>query len=377
VRILEEARILQAMGHEITIVTYHNGQDVQDLDIERTLSIPWRRDYEVGSSRHKVAFDVLLALKCAQFTWRQPDIIHAHLHEGVFVGYPMSRLWNVPLVFDFQGSMTSEMVDHHFLNADGQLYPIWLRLEQMLNRLPQAILTSSHHAAHLLEKEFGCSAKQVTPVLDCVNTQVFTPAWKDDPEISRLRQRYGIPANRQVIAYLGLLAKYQGTDLLLKVARKVIKSRPKVHFLIMGFPAVEQYRLEAGRLGISDHVTFTGRIAYPEKAPKHLALGDIAVAPKISATEGSGKLLNYMAMAMPTVAFDTQVSREYLGDKGVCVPLGDVEAFAQALVKLVDHPKQARAMGQKLRNRAQKLYSWERAGAQITDVYHRTLNTQT
>ena len=63
VRILEEATVLQQLGHKVTIATYHNGNDVPGLDIRRTLPIPWRRNYLVGSSKHKVAFDVLLGLK--------------------------------------------------------------------------------------------------------------------------------------------------------------------------------------------------------------------------------------------------------------------------------------------------------------------------
>ncbi len=63
VRILEETRILQKLGHQVTIATYHNGKDVEGIDIRRTLPIPWRRHYEVGSSRHKLVFDALLGLK--------------------------------------------------------------------------------------------------------------------------------------------------------------------------------------------------------------------------------------------------------------------------------------------------------------------------
>ena len=51
-----------------------------------------------------------------------------------------------------------------------------------------------------------------------------------------------------------------------------------------------------------------------EQNASRLALGDIAAGPKLSATEGAGKLLNYMSIGLPTVAFDTPVSREYLAD---------------------------------------------------------------
>ena len=41
-------------------------------------------------------------------------------------------------------------------------------------------------------------------------------------------------------------------------------------------------------------------------------LGDVAVAPKMSETEGAGKIVNYLAMGLPVVTFDTQVSRRKL-----------------------------------------------------------------
>jgi hypothetical protein len=116
VRILEEARVLQQPGHTVTIVTYRNGRNLPDLDIRRTLPIPWRQDYEVGSSRHKVVFDALLGVKTLQLMATQRfDIIHAHLHEGALIGLVLGGLFGMPVVFDFQGSLTEEMIDHHFL----------------------------------------------------------------------------------------------------------------------------------------------------------------------------------------------------------------------------------------------------------------------
>lgn len=367
VRILEESRALQKIGHHVTIVTYHNGQDVPGLDIKRTPAIPWRQNYEVGSSRHKIAFDLLLMLRCASLP--RPDIIHAHLHEGVFAGFPWSLLWRTPLVFDFQGSMTSEMVDHHFLNPKGFFYRPARGLENVLNRLPKAIITSSNHAAELLQNEFHCPPSKITPIPDCVHADEFTPEWRQNSQAG-LKAQWKIPEHRRVIVYLGLLAEYQGISLLLESAGRVLAARPDVHFVIMGYPAVEHYRLRARQLGIEEHVTFTGRIPY-EDAPRFLGIGDIAVAPKLSETEGSGKLLNYMSMALPTVAFDTPVSREYLGEYGVYAAPGDVGELAGALVSLLNDPARGAFLGARLRQRVLERYSWEWAGRKITEIYDR------
>src|SRR5512135_274701 len=133
VRILEEAAILQKLGLQVTIVTYHNGGPVPGLDIRRGLPVPWRRDYEVGSSRHKVGLDALLGLRTLELLMRERfDVVHAHLHEGALIGQVLGRLFRVPVVFDFQGSMTEEMIDHHFLRRESALYRPLQSLERWI-----------------------------------------------------------------------------------------------------------------------------------------------------------------------------------------------------------------------------------------------------
>jgi len=369
VRIAEEAWILEKLGHRVTIVTYYKGRDLDGLAIERTMPIPWRHDYEVGCSRHKLAFDVLLSAKSLKVALRRrPDVIHGHLHEGALIGYALGKLLGAPLVFDFQGSLTGEMVDHRFLNPDGPFYQPTRWLEGLIDRLPQAIITNSRHAANLLGGEFGCDPAKIHIVPDCVNPDAFRPDVLTEEERLGLKAQLGIPPERKVVVYLGLLAEYQGTGLLIRAAAELIKARPDVHFLIMGFPGVDGYRAYAHSLGLAGHVTFTGKIPY-ERAPHYLALGDVAVAPKLSATEGSGKLLNYMAMALPTVAFDTPVSREYLGELGVYAERGSYAALAEAMAALLEDGGRAAALGRALRQRAMERYSWEVAGRKIVEIY--------
>ncbi len=370
VRILEEARVLQRLGHRVTIVTYYLGRDVPDLEIVRTRPTPWRADYEIGSSLHKIAFDVFLGwtglktVLCRRF-----DLIHGHLHEGALIGYFLSRIQRIPLVADFQGSMTGEMVDHHFLNPDGPWYR-WLRLlELRIAQLPDTIITSTQQSAHMLERDFNCSGRRVYPLPDCVNLDFFRPDVLTAGEVEARRAALGIPPDRPVVVYLGLLADYQGTPLLVEAARILKRRGGDAHFLIMGFPGVSQHRQMAADLGVTDRITFTGKVPY-EEAPHYLALGDIAVAPKLSTTEGAGKILNYMAMALPAVAFDTPINREYLGSLGVYAsPVGDPEALADAVASLLRAPRWRAELGQKLRARAAVHFSWERAGRQLVNTY--------
>ncbi len=375
VRILEETLALQNLGHSVRIVTYPRGRDLPNVDIERTMSIPWRVNYEVGSSRHKLGLDVFLSSRVMRAARRfKPDIIHGHLHEGALMGWLAAKIFRKPLVFDFQGSLTGEMVDHHFLDPQGRYYKPLRRLEEWIDNQPSYVFTSAAHQARLLETDYHVPAHKVVHIPDAANPEWFRP-W-DDQERAEFRakkfelksQALGIPPERPVVVYLGLLADYQGVGHLLEAANRIIKRGHDVHFLIMGYPGAEKYITRAREMGIADRVEFPGRIPYEDIA-QWLAVGDIAVAPKLSQTEGNGKILNYMAMGLPVVAFDHPVARDYLGEDGVYAPQGDADALANGIESLLLNRAHAKGLGKRLRARAIEKFSWDASARKIEQAY--------
>lgn len=370
VRILEEARALQAHGGEVVVCTYPVGRDPEDVRVIRSLGLPGFVHARPGSSAHKLYLDGFLSLRALRSALAErPDIVHGHLHEGALIGLPISRALGVPLVFDFQGSLTAEMMDHGFLRRASGFYSPLRGLERAINRAADAVITSSRPAADFLVREFGCSAAKIVPVPDGVDPEVFRPFWEySERDRQAIRSELGFAPDRRVVVYLGLLAEYQGCSYLLRAAAKVARARPDVHFLLMGYPGEERYRAMARDLGIADRVTCTGRVPY-EDAPRYLAAGDVAVAPKLATTEANGKLLNYMALGLPTVAFDTPVNRDILGLAGSYARLADHDDLAQKLLDLLDDAAEAAGRGRFLRRRAEDEFSWAAAGQRILDVY--------
>ncbi|MGC9520635.1 MAG: glycosyltransferase family 4 protein [Anaerolineae bacterium] len=370
VRILEEALALKTQGHQVRIVTYYLGRDWPGLDIVRSHPTPWRPDYEVGSSRHKIAFDVLLSARVMReaLLWR-PDLIHGHLHEGALIGSVVGRIVGTPILFDFQGSLTGEMLDHGFLTRNSLAYQWWRGLEERIVELPDAIVTSTTHSAELLARGFG-RTDGVYPLPDSVNLDFFRPDCLTVEERAAQRAALGLPSDRRIVVYLGLLADYQGIPQLLEALALLRAQDVPISCLLMGFPGMDHYARQARDLGLTpEDVVFTGKIPYQE-APRYLALGDVSVKPKLSATEGSGSILNYMSMGLPVVAYDTPVSREYLGSLGLYAsPVGDTEALAQALGSAIEDPVAGRELGLRLRERAQRHFSWRRTALHLTRIY--------
>jgi len=361
VRIYEQARALGALGHQVALCTYHNGREIGGLETYRTPNIPWYNKLGAGPSLHKLYLDLLLL----GLTWKvgrrwRPDVLHGHLHEGALLAGLAGHLLHIPSIGDLQGSLTGELQAHGFLGGHQSLLAPIQYLERSIDHHPDMLVASCAQVATELREQFAIS--RVILAADGVDTEVF----RDDIRPDGLAS--SVPAGRPVVVYLGLLNRYQGVDHLMAAIPQVLQNVPDAHFLIMGYPQVETYRERARQLGVGANVTFTGRLDYRD-APQYLALGDIAVSPKLESTESNGKLYNYMAMGLPTVAFDTTVSHEILGDAGVYAPLGQTDELAKAIVGLLQDPQRAHILGTRLRRRATEKFSWEQTARQLLAAY--------
>ena len=368
VRIYEEARALIGLGHEVCIVTYHLGRDMAGIPTVRIPHVPWYRKLAAGPSWHKPYLDILLFFTalCTARRFR-PDIVHAHLHEGAFLGLVLKKLLRIPLIFDCQGSLTAEMLDHGFVRRGTLPYRLFRFVERIVNNGTDFIVTSSRAGAQDLAGSWGVPVSRVAGIIDGVDTAAFRPYPQDEA-----RRALGLPPGRPTAVFLGVLNRYQGVDLLLEVVNILRQRGGAPHFLVMGFPE-QQYRERAEALGLDGLVTFTGRVDYA-KAPLYLCAGDIAVSPKISPTEANGKLFNYMACGLPAVVFDNPINREILGDTGVYAATGDAADFADRIEELLQNRERMRELACRAREKAVRYHSWTSRGEELVAIYRRLLN---
>ncbi|MBI1871712.1 MAG: glycosyltransferase family 4 protein [Chlamydiae bacterium] len=376
VRIYEEIKALQSLGAKITLCTYSLGRDIKGLDIRRSSKIPWYHKLEAGPSWHKFYLDLFLYWKAKKILKKEHhDLIHAHLHEGVLIANRLKKKFGIPVVGDFQGSLTDEIKSHGF-TKNPFLLKSFSFSEQRINQMPDFSILSSFQLQEKFQQESKIQSKifsgQTSVISDALPP---SPASPSPFFLCKLKEKLGIPKNAQVITYLGLLNTYQGIDLLMEMMPKIIQKIEKVHFLIMGYPNEKKYEKICYEKNLQNHVTWTGRISY-EEITHYLALGDIAISPKISQTEGNGKLMNYMAMGLPTVVFDTGVNREILGELGVYAAFPDSDDFCNKVVDLLKDSPRREKLRPLLKERANTQFLWNERGNQIIQIYRRVLASQ-
>jgi glycosyltransferase involved in cell wall biosynthesis len=166
-----------------------------------------------------------------------------------------------------------------------------------------------------------------------------------------------------------MLRESYGIDLLLSAAQAVAARMPLAHFLLMGYPNVEHYSARAEALGLTGRVTFTGAVNYFE-SPGYLALGEVAVAPKPLTQGGANsKILNYMAMGLPVVAFEDPLNRKMLGDLGVFAVPGSAASLAEGLLHLLARPERGREIGRALRDLVVKEFAWADGARELHEAY--------
>jgi glycosyltransferase involved in cell wall biosynthesis len=370
VQIYEVARSQQLNGNDVQIVTYHLGRDMAGIPTHRTPTVPWYTKREAGPSVHKFYLDALLMAKVLQVARSyRPHIIHAHLHEGAAAALPVARLLGIPLVLDLQGSLSGELVNHGFVRDGSVPHRLMRAIETQIHDRVDALLMWTY-IRDAMESMFAFDQSKVFHAHYGVDLEAFRPHARHT--LQDLYASLGLPTDRKIVVFLGILSEYQGIDLLLESIPRVLQQRQDTHFLLMGYPNEAKYRALADRLGFAQHVTLPGKIDYLQAA-RYLSLGDVAVSPKLTRMEGNGKLLNYLACGLPTVAFDLPGNRMALQDAGVFVPTGDREQLAEALIDLLSNDTRRAELARRSRMLAEQQYAWKVIGATIDRMYTHVL----
>ncbi len=320
-RIYNEAKFLQKFGSIVKICTYHEGKNIDGLDIERIKKVRWYKRIAPGFSWGKLWLDIKLVFLCRRVIKSfQPNIIHAHLWEGLGVGYIANILAGkkIPIVFDLQGDLEEEFKNYNKKNFIARRIFVWLS-KKFVGRCNWIVL-SSQKMVKKIEKIFP-HPNRIFVARDGIDTDLFS----ENPKITKEEERKieeikKWKGDKKLLVYIGGLSDSKGVGELLNSFSKIV-SQPrsgtkKWKLLIGGFGHDEEkYKSYISKNRLENSVYFAGKVSY-FSLPMFMSLADAAIDPKNGSSESSGKLVNLMAARLPIICFDNNFNRAWLGNKG-------------------------------------------------------------
>jgi len=359
IRIRGLVRALDTLGASNRLCTYPIGRDDAEIDMVRCLPVPGYRKTVAGPSAFKIIADPLLVLTTTRQIWKfKPDVLHCHLHEGVLVGWLAKYLALRPRLkigFDVQGGLSSELESYGHLRLS-LTRRITRRIEAFVIARADAFFCSSTASMRLFSEEFGVRTELLNLVPDGADVE-FEPDQTDKCP----------PRDHPVAVYTGGLTESKGAGVLQEIIKTAAARNLPVRFRIIGYPTehMEQF-IKTHKL---DNCDLIGQVPF-EDLHQHMQDAVVSLEPKSGDTsEASGKLLNYMAAALPVVCFDTSNNRSILGDNGFFVNPSTPDSFVSELERVISDPSEARARGVSGRERLLAEFSWKSSAATIAVTY--------
>lgn len=184
-----------------------------------------------------------------------------------------------------------------------------------------------------------------------------------------LREKFGW--HEPTMIYAGTIPLNHDLDMVVSA----LKDLAGVKWVIVasgdGIPSLQQRIADAG---IANPVEWHGFMAH-EQLIEYLVAADVAVYPyrdtPINRAKCSGKVMDYMACALPMVVSDVGMNRVYLeeGVSGLLTPAGDAVAFGAALRRLLNDRAFAASLGAAAQARIWQHFGWDERVSALEQVY--------
>ncbi len=295
----------------------------------------------------------------------RPDIIHTHLAKAGMLGRLAAKtIPGVKTVHTFHGHVFSG----YFTPRRTRLF---LAVERLLARGTDRIiaLTDSQRGELVGTYRIG-RAEQYEVIPLGFNLSRFG---RSAALRGGLRRELGIGPGDPVVAMVGRLTAIKDHALFLAAARLVREARPTAVFLLVGDgPLRREMEEKARALGLADAARFTGWRSDLERV-----YADADVVALTSVNEGTPVcLIEAAAAGRPVVSTAVGGVAEVVRDgaSGLLARGRDPGELASMILRLLDDPPQAAAMGEEGRRIVSGRFTEERLLRDMAGLYDRLLS---
>ena len=375
-RVWQEARTLVAAGATVSIICPKGKgfeasfEHIEGVDIYRH-PLPLEASGALG-------FALEYGAALLWETWLAWRIFFKQRFDVIHGCNPPDLIFLVALPFKLFG--VKFLFDHHDINPElyeakfGKRGPFWklmVWLEKLTFRSADvSIATNESYRAIAIERG----------KMDPAKVHVV----RSGPDLSRLTQVPPAPrwknGRAHMVGYVGVMGTQEGIDLLIDAIDLIVHQhgRTDIQFVLVGGgPSLAALKQLAEDKQVSPFLTFTGR-APDAVLFEVLSTMDLGVNPdRVNAMNDKStmnKVMEFMAFSKPMVQFDVTEGRYSAQDASLYAAPNDAADMADKILRLVDNPEQAEAMGKMGAERLRNQLDWSHQITPLLDAYRQVLS---
>ena len=299
------------------------------------------------------------------------DLIHAHYWLSGLATLPVAIELGVPLVQSFH--TLGAMKNSHLAPGQEPEPAGRLLAERYLANQANAVVASSTSEVTSLIDQVGAPADRIWVIPPGVDVQLFRPDRGGAAE--RVRERFAIEPGRPIVAVVGRVQPLKDQELGVRALGALNALRGWAPVLVIAgesTPGDEAYLASlhglAAQLGVGDEVRFAGALGRDDLADL-LTVASITLVPSHSETFGL-VALESAASGTAVIGYRGTGMLESIaeGRSGVLVDSREPDAWARAMVTLLDDPGARSRMAETAREHALR-YTWAATATALLGVY--------
>ena len=346
-----EARSLAQAGYEVVLIARHDKEET--VDGVRVAPLP-----EPRNRIHRMTVVLWRLYRLA--VKEDADVYHFHDPELMIVGL-LLKLHGKKVIWDVHEHYPNSILDKYYL---------------------------SKPLRRFVSKAFDLFERAVVRFFDYV---IYTTPFVGE-RYKTMRVRSGSVENypsvelsgvferepQEKIIFLGVMSRMRGLVEVIEAFAIVAKRHPTWELCLVGTcrPASFEGELRelADRLGVAAKVKLIPWVPYEEKErlSSQASMGIITYLPYSNNTSClPNKLFEYMLVGLPVVASDFPLYREVVEPNhcGLLVDPAKPDQIARAMEYLLEHPQEAKQMGENGRRAVLETYNWENESEKLLRIY--------
>jgi len=289
------------------------------------------------------------------------DAVCLHDWPTALAGHAVASAFSLPAILFVHGTEVGRWQNRL---TRPQLYSA--ELEAWAAGWARAIVATSSSVREELHGTYKVPRRKVTVIPPRAEADAFAV----DEDVDDLRSVLADP-DELIVLYVGRLCPSKGLNILLEAMRRVGEHHPEAKLVITGDGLPRRQLMELAE-GLEVPALFTGHIEGRALAAAYRC-ADVVVVPGRYEPTGIAAL-EAMACGRPLVISDVEGLREVVpAGAALRVPVGDPQAVAQAICRILDDPEAAERLGHAAAEHAKPL-SWATAARRVRRLLNRLVS---